>query len=281
MKESKIALAINAGDVDVIAEDIKRIAAANRWFSQKPVKLTEETPDERYIIFYWDYVLWEGDAVTSLLKKLEGIRHALCQITEDGEVWKDISISDGRGVDEEFSELLDIKSDIHVWGDKPIETALPPRKLLTDIVWCVDAEDIDALKCLPTQVMLPRNVDEEDAAKYLSDTYGFLVEAFTVSEAPFDENLTVPWAKFDITDEELEDFAEKEANEDISTRRVFYNSVLDDQDTEFDNLISDYRAADKNVRSVIDATLVRVCGWSLPTLLRMASEEAEKEGGAA
>ena len=281
MKESKIALAINAGDVDVIAEDIKRIAAANRWFSQKPVKLTEETPDERYIIFYWDYVLWEGDAVTSLLKKLEGIRHALCQITEDGEVWKDISISDGRGVDEEFSELLDIKSDIHVWGDKPIETALPPRKLLTDIVWCVDAEDIDALKHLPTQVMLPRNVDEEDAAKYLSDTYGFLVESFAVSEAPFDENLTVPWAKFDITDEELEDFAEKEANEDISTRRVFYNSVLDDQDTEFDNLISDYRAADKNVRSVIDATLVRVCGWSLPTLLRMASEEAEKEGGAA
>ena len=27
--------------------------------------------------------------------------------------------------------------------------------------------------------------------------------------------------------------------------------------------------------------LVRVCSWSLPTLLRMASEEAEKEGGAA
>ena len=48
----------------------------------------------------------------------------------------------------------------------------------TNIIWVTDGEIVD----LPSEVIIPSNIeDDEDAMiNYLSDTYGFLVESFTL-----------------------------------------------------------------------------------------------------
>ena len=278
-KYYEVALAIDARDCDVIISDIRNIAPA-------PKELMDSTPDNDYSVFYWDCIQWEGEAVTSLLRKLEGLRHALYAISEDDEVWKDVETSDSWGTDEQFYELLDVSANLKIWGDDcTLDKKMPSFRRICDIEWAEDDAEED-MSFLPKAVIVPDVITDEEIADYLSDRYGFLVSSFSIEgrkDLPFDLSLPFPWAKYDISDEELEKLEEKEANEEISARGAFYNAVLDDTDTEFVNLISDYRAADKNVRSVIDATLVRLCGWSLPSLLRMASEAAaaEEEGGAA
>ena len=48
----------------------------------------------------------------------------------------------------------------------------------TNIIWATDGEIVD----LPSEVIIPSDIeDDEDAMiNYLSDTYGFLVESFTL-----------------------------------------------------------------------------------------------------
>lgn len=41
-----------------------------------------------------------------------------------------------------------------------------------------DVDDKDDLKYLPKTVEIPSNVDEEDVSDYLSDEYGFCVNAW-------------------------------------------------------------------------------------------------------
>ena len=143
------------------------------------------------------------------------------------------------------------------------------------MVYAIDwlaPEDVD----LPDKVFLPESVDDLAIHKYLFDKFGYQVHAYSMEEVdlPFDASLPFPWTKFEITDKELEKYGEMEEEEIISVKTEFFNAVLDDGDDEFRNLIYDYRHADASVRSAIDATLVRVCGWSLPTLCRMAEATA-------
>lgn len=263
-----IAIAIDARDVDVIISDISKVG-------YKPAEIQEKTPDNLYIIYYWDLVPWEGDAVGSIMKKLQGIRHAFCEIDpETCEIRKDILVSDSWGVDEEFYEILDISSEIRIWGDKPADKAAGSVKMAANIVWCCDDES-DA-ESLPKQTILPNGIDEEDVADYLSDTYGFLVTSYCVAEPPFDLELAVPWAKYDISDKALEEIEQQEEEERISLKSVFFNEMLSDTDDEFLNIIRDYRSMDASARSVADALLVRLCGWSLPSLCKMAQEQAKQ-----
>lgn len=277
-KYYEVSLAIDARDYDVVIGDIQQIRPT-------PKEFMERTPDNDYSIFYWSYVLWEGVAVISLLRKLEGLRHALYTISEDDEVFKDVETNDSWGTDEQFYELLDVSAKLRIWGDDcTLEEKQPSLRRAFAIEWAGDSEDED-LSFLPKAVLIPENIPDADVADYLSDRYGFLVLSYSIEEAedlPFDLSLPFPWAKFDISDEELERFEEMETlAEDSPTRKAFHEVFEEDADEQFANLISDYRAADKNIRSVIDATLVRLCGWSLPSLLRMAFEEAEEKGGAA
>lgn len=48
--------------------------------------------------------------------------------------------------------------------------------LVSSIVWSVD--ETKDLECLPVQVEVPDDVDEEDIADWLSDQYGYLIESF-------------------------------------------------------------------------------------------------------
>lgn len=53
--------------------------------------------------------------------------------------------------------------------------------LVTNIKWETDGEEVD----LPTEVEVFRDMDDDEIADYLSDTYGWLVNGFAV---PMDDN---------------------------------------------------------------------------------------------
>lgn len=52
---------------------------------------------------------------------------------------------------------------------------------VTNIKWETDGEDVD----LPTEVEVPDNMEDDEIADFLSDTYGWLVEGFSL---PMDDN---------------------------------------------------------------------------------------------
>lgn len=47
---------------------------------------------------------------------------------------------------------------------------------ITHIIWDTDGNDV----ALPTEVEVEDNLTDEEVAEYLSDTYGYLVEAFSM-----------------------------------------------------------------------------------------------------
>lgn len=47
---------------------------------------------------------------------------------------------------------------------------------ITDIIWDTDGNDV----ALPMEVEVEDNLTDEEVAEYLSDTYGYLVEAFSM-----------------------------------------------------------------------------------------------------
>ena len=47
---------------------------------------------------------------------------------------------------------------------------------VTDIIWETDGNDV----ALPMEVEVEDNLTDEEVAEYLSDTYGYLVEAFSM-----------------------------------------------------------------------------------------------------
>ena len=48
--------------------------------------------------------------------------------------------------------------------------------LVSNIKWVTDGYDVD----LPTQIEAPDGLDDDEVADYLSDTYGWLVEGFSL-----------------------------------------------------------------------------------------------------
>lgn len=52
---------------------------------------------------------------------------------------------------------------------------------VTNIKWVTDGEDVD----LPTEVEVSDNMEDDEIADFLSDTYGWLVECFSL---PMDDN---------------------------------------------------------------------------------------------
>lgn len=52
---------------------------------------------------------------------------------------------------------------------------------VTDIEWEIDGEDVD----LPTEVEVDDDLLDDEIADYLSDTYGWLVESFSL---PMDDD---------------------------------------------------------------------------------------------
>ena len=106
----KAALGIDGIDYPKIKKDIQTL---------KPDKIrTVNTPDNTYLLFYWDYVDWSGEKVDALMEHVDNIRHSFIRISEEGEVVQDNKVLDNNGCDEEFWELLAPHGEICVWGDE-------------------------------------------------------------------------------------------------------------------------------------------------------------------
>lgn len=87
----------------------------------------EETPDETYIILYWQQ--WDAQPgkdskMDTFFEEIRDIRHSILTIAEDGNILKDVETCDSNGCDEEFEEILNWKADICIWGEEssPLQT---------------------------------------------------------------------------------------------------------------------------------------------------------------
>ena len=74
------------------------------------------TPDETYIVLYWDDIPVGTEEVNEFLKFVQNIRHSVLMIREDGNIIKDVQTDDDRGCDGEFEEILNWTAHITVWG---------------------------------------------------------------------------------------------------------------------------------------------------------------------
>lgn len=108
----KVALAVDANDYDVIASEIKTIS---EMVSKIDRSEAVKTPDNEYSVLYWNDISWDAPEIAPLLRKLEGIRHALVTIDEDKDIVEDFVPEDSRGVDEEFNELLAVEASMLYW----------------------------------------------------------------------------------------------------------------------------------------------------------------------
>ena len=81
----------------------------------KRVKIVD-TPDDKYVIYFWDFESIDTTTYVKILEFLEHRRHAIVEIKEDG-VWTDIEDTDEYGTDEEFNEILGWRADIVLWND--------------------------------------------------------------------------------------------------------------------------------------------------------------------
>jgi len=75
------------------------------------------TPDEKYQVFYWDYLQDGSKEHEAFLCDVEHIRHAIVGIDEDGDTWRDVMSYDDQGCDEEFEEILGLKGEIVLWNE--------------------------------------------------------------------------------------------------------------------------------------------------------------------
>ena len=77
-----------------------------------------ETPDETYVVLYWDYIDSAHHDLQLLKACLKKRRHAILEIREDGEIIGDTETDDWRGCDGEFDEILGWSAKIDIWGDQ-------------------------------------------------------------------------------------------------------------------------------------------------------------------
>lgn len=117
MLDYKIALALTAEKVEELKKGKNHDIIAERENSDNVRTIT--TPDGNYKILLWD---WESDMrmnddYNQLLKSIEGTRHALIEITEDGNIFRNIETEDAEGCDEIFEEILGWKTEIVLWND--------------------------------------------------------------------------------------------------------------------------------------------------------------------
>ena len=152
--------------------------------------------------------------------------------------------------------------------------------IAASIEWDTDGARIDEL---PSEVNIPDEVAEEDVADYLSDRYGFCVKSFALMpqeclaafkkrEEYMAAGHPAPWAIFPADEE----FLEKAEKDEVLTERfeqMLLEEILSDEDRKAVRLISMYRNAPENYRMMIDAVLVDLCGWSMPTMLERAAKK--------
>lgn len=112
MKEYKICLAVDAHDYATIAAEVKEVAVAAHGIDFSD---TVTTPDAEYVILYWDCINWDMPEVSALKERLSDMRHALITVDEEDNIVKDFKSWDDRGTDEEFDEILAVRSDILYW----------------------------------------------------------------------------------------------------------------------------------------------------------------------
>lgn len=75
------------------------------------------TPDNEYVVVYWEFPNVDDILIRNLTEDLKSIRHSYIEITED-DVLTDVETCDDRGCDEEFYDLIGWKADICIGQDE-------------------------------------------------------------------------------------------------------------------------------------------------------------------
>lgn len=103
MMDYQTALAIWSEDKDIEKD----------FYYAPHITRERKTPDETYIVYYWDWMPMPFDK-----KILEDKRHALITFSEDNYCEYDAVDEDSRGCDEEFDHMFDWRLCIWFMGDE-------------------------------------------------------------------------------------------------------------------------------------------------------------------
>lgn len=113
--ERMLVVALDADDVAEFGEN------ASRFLRACDGTRTVTTPDNRYVIFWWEERKVEEDDRTSdayaFFREAENIRHSILHVSEDNQVFLDVETEDRWGCDEEFRGLLGVTITPCVWSD--------------------------------------------------------------------------------------------------------------------------------------------------------------------
>lgn len=85
---------------------------------QPDEKRVVTTPDESYLVYFWDLLYFNED-LEKLQKKMRNFRHSYIEVTEDDRIYQDFQTDDARGCDEEFFDLLSWNVDFSTFDEIP------------------------------------------------------------------------------------------------------------------------------------------------------------------
>ena len=81
-----------------------------------------------------------------------------------------------------------------------------------------------------------------------------------------------PWASYDFEEGMFDSIISDDSFEEAEIVRArFAEEFMDNDDgsKDFSRLVQAYDATSEEYRMVIDGTLIMLCGWSLPSLVKM------------
>ena len=111
----KVAIAVDLEDWISIETLVNDIPDGHKTFDWSTV-------DNTYRCVYWDNAEWSTAETNALERALDSFRHAFLSISEDGRITAEHIMSDDRGCDEEFSDMLHWSADLSFWDPEWVLT---------------------------------------------------------------------------------------------------------------------------------------------------------------
>lgn len=160
----QLAIAVDINDYNELRNMFTHVRPAETFadFLGSATQYNElTTPDNTYVILYWEEPCLEQAVYDALLCKLSSRKHALIAITEEGDIVRHIASVDADGCsDGEFEEILGAYTTICLWGDA--DAPLPSTDGMDPYVVCMDEYYLRDAQMFDTEDMSDEELNDID-----------------------------------------------------------------------------------------------------------------------
>lgn len=112
MNNIKMAVALWQPQINDIRKYNSNIDSIFLERERKSCMATCENADEKYVVYYWDWEYIDPEHYDELKKLVRRIRHALIEVSEDGNIFSSIETDDDEGCDGCFEDILSWRVEI-------------------------------------------------------------------------------------------------------------------------------------------------------------------------